>query len=406
MRFIPILAFFFPAALFHLLTAAFGGFSRLSLARFPLEKEQKRKFVPNYIEDYDLVLAVLRSFSGFLQALFLLTSFLLLKETVAEPFNRLLILTVVYIAIFHIILDILAFRFREKVFRLLAPLMFLAWILFAPLKWLFSLFIKKEAVENRDNLAEETSENQIDVFIQEGAKEGVIAEEDQEMIASIIEFGDTLVKEIMTPRVDVECVSLDITLDDLIAFINEKKKSRFPVFSKSIDDIEGVILSKDAFQYWRKKPFLLKEIVRPPFFVPETMRVFELMREMQKSKQKFAVVVDEFGGVSGVVTMEDIVEEIVGEIKDEYDEDIEPIIRNGDHYVINGDTDIYELNEALKTDFNEDEDYQTVAGMISFLLGRIPSPGDQVVSGNLLFEVMEVDRNRIKRVKLYEKKQA
>ncbi len=401
----PILALLLPAVIFHLLTAAFSGFSRLSLAKFIQESDQRKNLSPNYIERYELVLAVLRSFSGFLQALLLLTSFYLLKDNVFDPFKCLLILAVIYIIVFHIMLDIIAFRFRENVFRLLSPLIVIPWHGFFPLQWFFSLFVKSENNETRENLSEESSESQIEVFIQEGAKEGVIEEEDQEMIASIIEFGDTLVKEIMTPRVDVEAVPVDIKLDELIDFINEKKKSRFPVYAKGIDDIEGVILSKDVFQCWRKQSFALNDMLRPPFFVPETMRVFELLREMQKSKQKFAVVVDEFGGVSGVVTMEDIVEEIVGEIKDEYDEDVEPIIRNGDHYVVNGDTDIYELNETLKTDLDEDEDYQTVAGMISFILGRIARPGDQVTVGNLLLEVTEVERNRIKRVKLYEKKQ-
>ena len=186
------------------------------------------------------------------------------------------------------------------------------------------------------------------MFLEEGAKEGVIEKEDQEMIESVLEFGDTLVKEIMTPRVDMIHIHIDASLDEIIATIKEKKKSRFPVIAEKIDNVEGIILAKDVFNYWGRDDFDIKEILRPPFFIPETMRILELLKEMQRTKQKFAIVIDEFGGVSGVISMEDVIEEIVGDIKDEYDEDLEPIVRDRDGWIVKGDTAIYELNEALE----------------------------------------------------------
>ena len=130
------------------------------------------------------------------------------------------------------------------------------------------------------------------------------------------------------------------------------------------------------------------------------MRILELLKELQTSKQKFAIVIDEFGGVSGVVTMEDIIEEIVGDIRDEYDEDVDDIVQEEDHFIVNGDTDIVELEETLGIKINEDEDYHTVAGLISFRLGRIPNRGDKVKLAHHTLQVLEMEKNRIKKVKI------
>jgi CBS domain containing-hemolysin-like protein len=134
--------------------------------------------------------------------------------------------------------------------------------------------------------------------------------------------------------------------------------------------------------------------------VPETMRIFELLKELQRSKQKFAIVVDEFGGITGVVTMEDIIEEIVGEIHDEYDTDTEQIVEEKDYLVVKGDTDISELSDRLEVKLEEDEDYQTVAGLMSYKLGRIPGKKDTITIENYIFEVIDMEKNRVKKVKI------
>ena len=167
-----------------------------------------------------------------------------------------------------------------------------------------------------------------------------------------------------------------------------------------IDNIEGIILSKDVFNYWDKNNFQINNILRQPFFVPETMRIFELLKELQKEKQKFAIVVDEFGGISGVVTMEDIIEEIVGEIQDEYDDDSPQIIQKKDHFIVKGNADISEVCDLLHLEI-EEEDFQTVAGLISYKLGKIPKRQDFVTIDKYRFEVLEIEKNRIKKVKIY-----
>jgi CBS domain containing-hemolysin-like protein len=134
------------------------------------------------------------------------------------------------------------------------------------------------------------------------------------------------------------------------------------------------------------------------------MRILKLLNEMQKTKQKFAIVVDEFGGVSGLITMEDIVEEIVGEISDEYDEDVQQIIKEKDYFIVNGNTEIDELNETLKIKIDIDEDFQTLAGLINFESGKIPKISDKINIDKYVFEILEVEKNRITKVKIYEKK--
>ena len=299
---------------------------------------------------------------------------------------------------------IAAYLNREKVLRSLIFLFPVAWFIFYPLNFIFSVFLKESPAEASENEDEELSDEQLEVFLEEGAKEGVIEKEDQEMIESVLEFGDTLVKEIMTPRVDMIHVHIDASLEEIVAIISEKKKSRFPVIADKLDNVEGIILAKDVLNYWGRSDFNIKEILRPPFFIPETMRILELLKEMQKTKQKFAIVSDEFGGVSGVISMEDIIEEIVGDIKDEYDEDLEPIARDRDGYTVRGDIAIYELNEALGIEIDDNEDYQTVAGLISCKLGKIPSVQDKITVEGFVFEVKEMEKNRIKTVRIHREK--
>jgi putative hemolysin len=298
----------------------------------------------------------------------------------------------------------LAYTRKETVLRGLLYFVHVGWIFVYPMKIFFSRLQKENQTNDKEPGQEDLSEEALEVFFEEGTRDGVIEEEDQEMIESVLEFGDILVKEIMTPRVDMEYITLDTTLPDLISFIKEKKKSRYPVIRERIDEVEGIILAKDIFNYWTKKNFNIKEILRKPYFIPETMRVIDLLKDMQKLNQKFAIVVDEFGGISGVVTMEDIIEEIVGEIKDEYDIDEQPIVKEKDFFIVNGEMDVSEIAEVLNIKIDEDEDYQTVAGLISHKLGKIPNTHDCVTIGAFTFEVLEVDKNRIRKVKIYSEK--
>lgn len=393
---------FIITLLFYMLEVAFKSFSRISLAGFMEDFENEKVKGYDYVENHEVVLHALRVFSFILQLALFIYSYILLEPPIPNKLHRIGLLILLFLIIFNFSLYTLSFSKREAILRRLIYLTPAARVFSYPVNIIFSFFARKKPEEkesDQDNL----SEKELEVFFEEGTKEGVLEKEDKEMIESILEFGDTLAKEIMTPRVDMIYVDMETTLDQLVKKINEAKKSRYPVISDRIDNIEGIILAKDVFDYWNhnQKDFSIKKIIRKVLFVPETMRILELLKEMQHGKQKFAVVADEFGGISGVVTMEDIIEEIVGEIHDEYDEDTEYIVEEKDHFIVKGDTDIDELNDTLNIKIQEDEDYQTVGGLISYVLGKIPGKGDQITVEGFIFEVMEMEKNRVKKVMIY-----
>jgi len=385
-----------------MLEVAFKSFSKISLAGFMEDPENEKVKGLDYVENHEVILHALRVFSFILQLALFIDSYILLAPLIPNKLHRIGLLIVLFLIIFNFLLYTLSYSKREAILKRLIYLTPAARVFSYPVNIIFSIFAGKKP-EDKENGQDDLSEKELEVFLEEGTKEGVLEKEDKEMIESILEFGDTLAKEIMTPRVDMIYVDMEITLNQLVKKINEAKKSRYPVISGRIDNIEGIILAKDVFDYWNhnQKDFSIKKIIRKVLFVPETMRILELLKEMQHRKQKFAVLADEFGGISGVVTMEDIIEEIVGEIHDEYDEDTEYIVEEKDHFVVKGDTDIDELNDTLNTKIQDDEDYQTVGGLISYVLGKIPKKGDQIIIEDLVFEVMEMEKNRVKKVMIY-----
>ena len=385
--------------LYYLFEISFKSFSRVSMAGLMEDIRSRWIHKFDFVEKYDLVLNSLGAFSFFMQLTLFIYSFLFLERFLYNPIHRITLLIFAFLFTFNFLFYTIAYFFREIIIKKLIFLYPLPWFFFSPANIIFSFFLKRSP-EEKNGSQDELSEKELEVFIEEGTKEGLIESEDKEMLTSILEFGDTLVKEIMTPRVDMIYIPIDIGLNELVQMINDKKKSRYPVISGRVDNIEGIILSKDIFNYLDKPDFNIKSIIRKAFFIPETMRILELLKTLQKSRLKFAIVVDEFGGVSGLVTMEDIIEEIVGEIQDEYDEDVEQIRKEKDYFIVTGDTDIFELGETLKIKIDEDEDYQTVGGFISYKLGRIPNQLDKITLHNYQLQVIEMEKNRIIKVKI------
>lgn len=390
--------------LFYIFEISFKSFSKISLAGFldDLNNDKINKF--DFVQKYEMFLNSIRALSFFLQLILFTYSFFVLENLIQNPINRVILLILIFLFLFNFLLYIIAYFKKESILKKLILFYRIPWLFFYPANIIFSSLINKNP-ENRENDQDDPSEKELEIFFEESTKEGVLEKEDKEMIESVIDFSDTLVKEIMTPRVDMIYININTHINELVKIINENKKSRYPVISDRIDNIKGIILSKDVFNYLNKKDFSINKILRPAFFIPETMRIYELLKELQKSKQKFAVVVDEFGGISGVVTMEDIIEEIVGEIKDEYDEDIEQVIKEKDYFIVKGDTDIDTLQDKLNIKIDEDEDYQTVAGLISYKLGKIPDKFDKVIIKNFTFEVINIEKNRIKKIKIYNEKE-
>ncbi|MEW6379002.1 MAG: hemolysin family protein [bacterium] len=250
------------------------------------------------------------------------------------------------------------------------------------------------------------SEEELRQLIDDGEKRGVIEEEEHEMFRSILKFGDTIAREVMVPRIEMLCIRQDATFDQVIDFINEDGHSRIPVYKDTIDNIVGVLYAKDLLRLLHslgRERFIAADIMRPPFFIPETKKISELLREFQHKKVHLAIVVDEYGGTAGLVTIEDLLEELVGEIEDEYDIEEEQmlVVDEQDRQAVSADgrLGIDELEEYFQIPLKED-DYETVGGLIFALLERIPRQGEQITYKGLQFTVEKVDERRIHRVKI------
>ncbi|MGC9099954.1 MAG: hemolysin family protein [Caldisericum sp.] len=245
------------------------------------------------------------------------------------------------------------------------------------------------------------SEDEVISMIELGKREGLIEHEEEKMIYSIFEFGDTIVKEIMTPRVDIVAIEIESDLDEILDIITKSGHSRLPVYEEKIDNVIGILYVKDLLKVIAKKEKPdIRKILRAPFFVPETKRVDELFKEMQKNKIQIALVFDEYGGVSGLVTIEDILEEIVGEIQDEFDIEEKPVQRLDDNaYLISGAFNIDDFNEMFNVQLSGEE-ASTIGGLLLEHFGRLPNPGEEIIIDNVKFIVSKVRNRRIVQVKV------
>jgi putative hemolysin len=228
-----------------------------------------------------------------------------------------------------------------------------------------------------------------------------IEPEEREMIRGIIEMEDTTVREIMAPRIDIAALDETETLDDAVKLIVDKGLSRIPIYNETIDNITGIIYAKDLLRCLAesRRPSL-KEIARPPYFIPESKRVDELLAELRQSKVHIAIVVDEYGGTAGLVTIEDVLEEIVGEIQDEYDREEATMQRVNDREaIVDARVSLDDLNELLGLEI-ESEDFDTVGGFVYHQLGRMPAPGDEIQTDGFVLRVLSVAGRRVKKVRV------
>ncbi len=241
------------------------------------------------------------------------------------------------------------------------------------------------------------SEEEIRSMAEVGSEEGSIDVGEKELIHSIFEFGDTIVREVMVPRPDIVAIEDDKTLRDVQQLVLSHGYSRIPVFHDSLDEVKGVVFAKDVLKalHQGKQDMPLSEIMRPAHFVPETKRVAELLKEMQREKFHQALVYDEHGSVTGIVSLEDLLEELVGEIADEYDREEPEVLELGDGvYRVSGKASIDDVNELLRTEL-PDEEWDTVAGLMLDLLGRMPENGEEVSFRGLNLKADKVQGRRI-----------
>jgi len=310
------------------------------------------------------------------------------------------------VTFFHVVFGELAPRgaalsHPENVARWLTPpLLMFAWLM-TPFTSLLNkssqILLKAVGQKMADPEENVHSPEELRMLVEQSQEVGVLQTQDADMLEGVFEFSEKNAQEVMTPRTEIDALQLDATLDETLALVEESGRSRYPVYEETIDDIVGLVLAKDLIPILRNPPanFSLRVVMRPVHAVPGTREVEGVLADFKRLKEHMAIVLDEYGGTAGLVTMEDLLEEIVGEILDEYDEPPEHPERQGaDLVVIPGGMNIGEMNERYGLDV-PDEDYTTVGGFIFGALGRLAVIGDRITAGGAVFTVREMDGRRI-----------
>ena len=259
--------------------------------------------------------------------------------------------------------------------------------------FLFRIDTKKAAVITEDELL---------TYVDVSHEEGVIESDEREMIANVVDFGDSLAKDVMVPRIDVDFVNVQANYDEVVEAFRENNYSRLPVYRGSRDNVVGILFLKDFFRYQgEKKAFSVAGTMRKPFFTFEFKKTSDLLAELRKESVTIAVVLDEYGATAGIITLEDLLEEIVGEIRDEYDADEEDEIRkvSDTEYIVHGNARLEDINETLGLHL-ESDDYDSIAGHLIHLLEHLPSTGERITEDNVTYIAETVAKNRVVRVRI------
>jgi len=246
------------------------------------------------------------------------------------------------------------------------------------------------------------TEEELFEIINASGETGVITDDTHEMLSRVIQLKETQVQEVMVPRTEFSAIAADSRIKTAISIINDKGFSRYPIFHDTLDQVIGILHAKDILKHLDKnlEHLNLREIMRPVYFVPETKKVDDLLREMQQRRVHMAIVVDEYGGTAGLVTVEDILEEIVGEIQDEYDAEEPVFVQVSEaEYILDARVDVDDVNDLLDVNLPT-ESGDTLGGLIYASLGKVPSPGERLRIDGLLIEVMTVSERRIRKVRV------
>src|SRR6056297_771292 len=282
----------------------------------------------------------------------------------------------------------------------------LLWLekLLYPIILFFTILIKKLIGQDKMISSAFISEEEVRRFVNVSEEEGAIKESEKEMIQSVFEFDDIVVKEIMVPRIDMVCISKDASINELVDLAVEKGHSRIPVYEESIDDIIGLIYVKDLLQLLQKgkENLTLEDLIKPIYFIPESKQINKLLKEMQNRREHMAVILDEYGGTSGLITIEDLLEEIVGDIQDEFDlEDKQINLINNKEILVDARVDLDDLNEILPIPLLDEESYETISGFVLHKLGYLPEEKEVIELDGITIEIEKIDEHRIQKLRIY-----
>lgn len=385
---------------------AIGNISRDSLERLSENNIRGASMIMGIISNkrrFQLMLMSGRTISvvgGTVVLYVLCLNYALLKNITTHV---ILLLAFAVSSVSFVLADTLLARFaamgeHEKTVTRFAYFIVVFHILLYPLTFIIEKILSVVIKENIELAAKEEA---LIEYVKSESESGVIEEEEKEMIESVLEFSDTTVREVMVPRIDMIAAKNDITIDELITLFEHEGHSRIPVYDGRVDNIIGVIYAKDLLTVVAQKGkenFAIDRIMRKAYFVPETKKISILLEEFRKEKVHIAIVVDEYGGTAGIVALEDLLEEIVGEIHDEYDEEeSESLWINDSTVIIDPGLDIHDVNEMIHATI-PNEDFDTLSGFLYHQLGFIPQGGEVVEWENITFIIKEIDGNRISKV--------
>jgi len=387
----------FLLSLFHIVL---GAYSKISLSRF-LENRDKavRARILGGLEETRLAVELLRIVALLALVVF---GFIAFQGAGIRPIWLFLAALAVYGVCLDLVPRLLVFVGKPALLKMFLPAFPAVRFIASPLLVISRNLLEREEQREENEEDHEASDEEIETFIDEATEEGIIDKGEDELLRSVVEFGDTVVREVMTSRSNMVCIRRDATIDNLKDLIIKEKYSRIPVYKDRLDNMDGIVMAKDILEYSDDKHKLqpIEALIRPVAYVPESMPVPDLLREFQKVKTKMAIVVDEHGGVSGLVTMEDVVEEIVGEIQDEYDTEEAMILENAPlDFTVSGATEVEELEELFDVELAED-DFITVGGLITHELGRLPHKGESLAIKGLALEVIDVDQKKVKKLRI------
>jgi putative hemolysin len=400
----PLALFLLACVLVYLGTveAAFGALMRLSL-RLVAERNSRDETLGRYLDDPVRFFAPLRLFVGLaVVGVVVLLARLIGLDSPQRGLGVAVAAVALLVVCEHLLPMLIVRDDPERVLDALLPSFDAVARGVRPL----TAALSRLAVARRDRpviTAAESEEQQgetAQAYIDAGEQEGIIEGDERRLIQSIVDFGDTLVREVMTPRPDIVAIRAEATLGELRALLREQGYSRIPVFTDALDNIVGIVFVKDLIQLTGSDDRALGSLMRPAHFVPETKPVAELLKEFQRQQVQIAIVVDEYGGTAGLVTLEDLLEEIVGEIRDEYDDESEPVTdEGGGAWIFSGKVDIDGLADHLGVEIAR-EGFETVGGYLLARLGRVPAVGERFEVDDLAVEVLEAERRRVNKVRI------
>lgn len=295
--------------------------------------------------------------------------------------------------------------YAEKLSLALAKPVYGLMVLFTPVLFLVEKLSNLVLLLFRINpkkKPEAITEEDLRTIVEVGHEEGVIESDEKKMIYNVFDFGDSVAKDIMVPRTDMACIDAEATYEEFMEVVREQMYTRYPVYEETTDHVIGIINIKDVLLAERRQEFCIRDYLREPYYTYEYMKTADLMVELRKTQNNIAIVLDEYGATAGLITLEDMLEEIVGEIRDEYDEDEEDFIRRlgPSEYVVEASMHLDDLNDLLGLSL-ESEDYDSIGGFMIGMLDHLPEQGEEVTFQNLRLVADQVDGNRIDKVHIY-----